>query len=102
VIPAAAAKKKTSADDKPCACKSWMGRKAKRLGLTDEQAETIKKNAEARREAVAPLREKLKNLIIEKMPLESGAFLRAILLGDRSELPKQVTIKIKALGCAGS
>ena len=36
------------------------------------------------------LRGKLKNLIIEKMPLESGAFMRAILLGDRSELPRRI------------
>jgi len=36
------------------------------------------------------IREKIKNQFLEKMPLESGAFLRAILLGDRSELPKRL------------
>ena len=36
------------------------------------------------------VRDKLKNQFLEKMPLESGAFLRAILLGDRSELPKRL------------
>ena len=44
------------------------------------------------------LREKLKNLIIEKMPIESGAFLRAILLGDRSELPKHIQASFKKSG----
>ncbi|MCX5687483.1 MAG: ComEC/Rec2 family competence protein [Candidatus Omnitrophica bacterium] len=36
------------------------------------------------------VRDKFKNQFLEKMPLESGAFLRAILLGDRSELPKRL------------
>lgn len=36
------------------------------------------------------IREKLKDRFLEKMPLESGAFLRAILLGDRSELPRHI------------
>lgn len=36
------------------------------------------------------VREKLKEQFLKKMPLESGAFLRAILLGDRSELPKNI------------
>ena len=36
------------------------------------------------------VREKIKNQFLEKMPLESGAFLRVILLGDRSELPKRL------------
>jgi ComEC/Rec2-related protein len=36
------------------------------------------------------IREKIKNQFLEKMPLESGAFMRAILLGDRSELPKNI------------
>nr|MBU1327559.1 ComEC family competence protein [Candidatus Omnitrophota bacterium] len=36
------------------------------------------------------IREKLKNQFLEKMPIESGAFMRAILLGDRSELPKKI------------
>ena len=44
------------------------------------------------------LREKLKNLIIDKMPIETGAFLRAILLGDRSELPKHVQASFKNSG----
>ncbi len=44
------------------------------------------------------IREKLKNKIIEKMPLESGAFLRAILLGDRSELPKDIQTSFKNSG----
>jgi len=44
------------------------------------------------------LREKLKNQFIEKMPLESGAFLRAILLGDRSELPKHIQAYFKNSG----
>lgn len=44
------------------------------------------------------LREKLKNQIIEKMPLESGAFMRAILLGDRSELPEHVQAAFKNSG----
>ncbi|MFH1854422.1 MAG: ComEC/Rec2 family competence protein, partial [Candidatus Omnitrophota bacterium] len=44
------------------------------------------------------LREKLKNQIIEKMPLDSGAFLRAILLGDRSELPKHIQASFKSSG----
>ena len=44
------------------------------------------------------LREKLKKQIIKKMPLESGAFLRAILLGDRSELPKDIHVSFKNSG----
>ena len=43
-------------------------------------------------------REKLKNRIIEKMPLDTGAFMRAILLGDRSELPKDMQICFKNSG----
>jgi len=44
------------------------------------------------------IREKLKNRIIDKMPLESGAFMRAILLGDRSELPKDIQKNFKNSG----
>ncbi len=44
------------------------------------------------------LREKLKAQILEKMPLDSGAFLRAILLGDRSELPKDIQESFKKSG----
>jgi hypothetical protein len=44
------------------------------------------------------VREKLKNLFLEKMPLESGAFLRAILLGDRSELPKKLNESFRNSG----
>jgi len=44
------------------------------------------------------IRERLKNQFIEKMPLESGAFLRAILLGDRSELPKDIQASFKKSG----
>ena len=44
------------------------------------------------------IREKLKNQIIDKMPLDSGAFLRAILLGDRSELPKDIQNSFKNSG----
>ncbi|MBU1933291.1 MAG: ComEC/Rec2 family competence protein, partial [Candidatus Omnitrophica bacterium] len=44
------------------------------------------------------IREKLKNQILEKMPLESGAFLSAILLGDRSELPKHLQTAFKNCG----
>jgi len=44
------------------------------------------------------IREKLKNQILEKMPLDSGAFLRAILLGDRSELPRAVQAAFKNSG----
>ena len=44
------------------------------------------------------LREKLKNQVIDKMPLETGAFLRAILLGDRSELPKHIQNSFKKSG----
>jgi len=36
------------------------------------------------------VREKIKSQLLEKMPLESGAFLRAILLGDRSELSRDI------------
>ncbi|MDP2938708.1 MAG: ComEC/Rec2 family competence protein, partial [Candidatus Omnitrophota bacterium] len=44
------------------------------------------------------VREKLKNIFLEKMPLESGAFLRAILLGDRSELPKKLNESFRNSG----
>ena len=44
------------------------------------------------------VRAKLKNQILEKMPLESGAFLSAILLGDRSELPKHIQTAFKNSG----
>ena len=44
------------------------------------------------------IREKLKNMFLEKMPLESGAFLRAILLGDRSELPKKLNESFRNSG----
>ena len=44
------------------------------------------------------VREKLKNMFLEKMPLESGAFLRAILLGDRSELPKKLNESFRNSG----
>jgi len=44
------------------------------------------------------IREKLKNQFLEKMPLESGAFLRAILLGDRSELPKRLNESFRNSG----
>jgi len=44
------------------------------------------------------IREKLKNQFIEKMPLETGAFLRAILLGDRSELTKDIQDSFKNSG----
>jgi len=44
------------------------------------------------------IRDKLKNQIIEIMPLESGAFLRAIMLGDRSELPRHIQDSFKKSG----
>jgi competence protein ComEC len=44
------------------------------------------------------VREKLKNQFLEKIPLESGAFLRAILLGDRSELPKKLNESFRNSG----
>jgi len=44
------------------------------------------------------IRERLKARIIEKMPLEKGAFLRAILMGDRSELPKHIQASFKNSG----
>jgi competence protein ComEC len=44
------------------------------------------------------IREKVKNQFLEKMPLESGAFMRAILLGDRSELPKHLQEAFKNSG----
>lgn len=44
------------------------------------------------------VREKIKNQFLEKMPLESGAFLRAILLGDRSELPKKLNESFRNSG----
>ncbi len=44
------------------------------------------------------IRKKSKTQVLEKMPLESGAFLRAILLGDRSELPKDIQTSFKHSG----
>ena len=44
------------------------------------------------------IRERLKDQILEYMPLDSGAFLRAILLGDRSELPKHIQTSFKNSG----
>ncbi|MCX5692133.1 MAG: ComEC/Rec2 family competence protein, partial [Candidatus Omnitrophica bacterium] len=44
------------------------------------------------------VRERIKNQFLEKMPLESGAFLRAILLGDRSELPKKLNESFRNSG----
>ena len=44
------------------------------------------------------VREKIKNQFLEKIPLESGAFLRAILLGDRSELPKKLNESFRNSG----
>ncbi len=44
------------------------------------------------------IRERLKNQVLEKMPLDSGAFLRAILLGDRSELAKDIQGSFKNSG----
>ncbi|MBU1912636.1 MAG: ComEC family competence protein [Candidatus Omnitrophica bacterium] len=44
------------------------------------------------------IRDKIKNQFLEKMPLESGAFLRAILLGDRSELPKKLNESFRNSG----
>jgi len=44
------------------------------------------------------IREKIKNQFLEKMPLESGAFLKAILLGDRSELPKKLNESFRNSG----
>ncbi|MDP2981599.1 MAG: ComEC/Rec2 family competence protein, partial [Candidatus Omnitrophota bacterium] len=44
------------------------------------------------------IREKIKNQFLEKMPIESGAFLRAILLGDRSELPKKLNESFRNSG----
>ena len=44
------------------------------------------------------VREKLKNQFLEKMPLETGAFMRAILLGDRSELPKKLNESFRNSG----
>jgi len=44
------------------------------------------------------VREKIKNQFLEKMPFESGAFLRAILLGDRSELPKKLNESFRNSG----
>jgi len=43
-------------------------------------------------------RDKIKNQFLEKMPLESGAFLRAILLGDRSELSKKLNESFRNSG----
>lgn len=44
------------------------------------------------------LREKLNDRILEKMPLESGALLRSVLLGDRSELPEDIQAAFKNSG----
>ena len=44
------------------------------------------------------IRENLKNQFLRKMPLESGAFMRAILLGDRSELPKKLNESFRNSG----
>ena len=44
------------------------------------------------------IRERCKQHILEKMPLENGAFLRAILLGDRSELSKRIKASFKHSG----
>jgi len=44
------------------------------------------------------IREKLKNQFLENMPLETGAFMRAILLGDRSELPKKLNESFRNSG----
>ena len=44
------------------------------------------------------IREKIKNQFLENMPLESGAFMRAILLGDRSELPKRLNESFRNSG----
>ncbi|MBU4311442.1 MAG: hypothetical protein KJ706_01830 [Candidatus Omnitrophica bacterium] len=44
------------------------------------------------------IRERLKDQILEYMPLDTGAFLRAILLGDRSELPKHIQASFKNSG----
>ena len=44
------------------------------------------------------IRERLKNQIIKNMPLETGGFLRAILLGDRSELPQGLEANFKDSG----
>ena len=43
-------------------------------------------------------REKLKRQFLEKMPLETGAFMRAILLGDRSELPRKLNESFRNSG----
>jgi competence protein ComEC len=43
-------------------------------------------------------RERLKGQIIEKMPLEYSAFLNALLLGDRSELPECIQKSFKDSG----
>ena len=44
------------------------------------------------------VREKIKNKFLEKMPLDSGAFLRAILMGDRSELPNKLNESFRNSG----
>ena len=44
------------------------------------------------------VREKIKAQFLERMPLESGAFMRAILLGDRSELPKKLNESFRNSG----
>ena len=44
------------------------------------------------------IRERLKAQILEKMPLDSGAFLRVIFLGDRSELAKHIQESFKNSG----
>jgi len=44
------------------------------------------------------IRERIKDRIIGTIPLETGAFLRAILLGDRSELPRHIQDSFKKSG----
>jgi competence protein ComEC len=44
------------------------------------------------------VREKIKNQFLKKMPLDTGAFMRAILLGDRSELPNHLQASFKNSG----
>ena len=43
-------------------------------------------------------RDKIKNQFLVKMPPDTGAFMRAILLGDRSELPKDIQTAFKNSG----
>ncbi|MFH1782507.1 MAG: ComEC/Rec2 family competence protein [Candidatus Omnitrophota bacterium] len=44
------------------------------------------------------VREKIKDNIISRLPLESGALLRAVLLGDRSEISSHMTDSFKRSG----